>query len=397
MFTEFSCLLRHHDEVPQHNRRSPHDARRRRFSLLESATLISRAVATSEASIGLRFGLNSSNTRGPTNPWCGFLDSECSPAITMDISQHASSDSSPATTTTPLLFLSCDLIHEIATFLVDDAATLMKLTCVSKSCCAAILEYSPRVWKATCEQRWKSKWGFMQRYQAAQQELQQLQEQQGLNTSEAQWWRSKYTWQEQDAKRQSITAVELHSLTFDFRFWLSQFWGHGNLLASGLKWTASQNFQFAPRPIRSNNDDDDPLEYSWPGQHQERGVLKGHPSGRDDLEWFLDPDGLGMQWGKLPQLWPRGTIHRLETWGWEIRNPNVCLRAMDSVVNGETNRTDDDLWKDYLHKLRRYPTDFGMPQEGIAFLEAPEEFWEFPQNRQRFPRLGIDEVLPLEE
>ena len=31
-----------------------------------------------------------------------------------------------------------------------------------------------------------------------------------------------------------------------------------------------------------------------------------------------------------------------------------------------------------------------MPQEGIAFMEAPEEFWVFLQNRQRFPRLGID-------
>jgi len=292
-----------------------------------------------------------------------------------------------------------DLIREIATYLVDDAETILKLGCVSKSCHTAVVIESPQIWKATCRYRWKSKWGFVQRWKTA------LQQEQGLHgavDADGRWWRQKYQWQEQDAKRTAITAAELHSLTFDFRFWLSQFWGQGNLLASGLKWTASQNFQFAARRSFPINP-----EFSWPGM--ERGQLSGHPSGRDDLEWFLDQDGLGMQWGKLPDLWPRGTIHRLATWGWEIRNPNVCLRAMDTkeVIHDGTGdramtlvKNDDLLWKDYLDKLRRYPTDFGLPQEGIAFMEAPLEFWEFYQNRQRFPRLGIDddfvEESPLE-
>lgn len=297
-----------------------------------------------------------------------------------------------------LLFASTDLIREVATFLVDDAETILKLSCVSKSCYTAIL-VSPQIWKTTCETRWKTKWGFCERWNKAlqQSEQSQQQQQQQSQRTDGHWWRETYQREEQDAKRNSITAAELHSLTFDFRFWLSQFWGHGNLLASGLKWTASQEFQFAARRSFQTN-----AAFSWPGQ--ERGILQGHPSGRDDLEWFLDQDGKGMQWGKLPMLWPRGIVHRLETWGWEIRNPNVCLRAMDvaSVTNehGQT-RVDvvksEDLWMDYLVSLRRYPTDFGMPQEGIAFLEAPIEFWDFPQNRQRFPRLGIDEPESEEE
>jgi hypothetical protein len=297
-----------------------------------------------------------------------------------------------------LLLESADLIREVASFLVDDAKTLCRLSSVSKSCQAAVLG-SPQVWKATCRHRWARKWGFCQRSKAALEEA-------AAAAEDGRWWRDKYQWQERDAKRTSITAEELHSLTFDFRFWLSQFWGQGNLLASGLKWTASQDFQFASRPSFQVNP-----ENSWPGL--QRGVLKGHPSGREDLEWFLDQAGTSMKWGKLPLLWPKGTVHRLETWGWEIRNANVCLRAMDSIVavgvnenneqqTGKTTTTfelvknDESLWSDYLASLRRYPTDFGMPQEGIAFMEAPEEFWEFLQNRQRFPRLGIDEIVELE-
>lgn len=299
------------------------------------------------------------------------------------------------------LFESTDLIREVATFLVDDADTLFKLACVSKTCHGAILG-SPEIWKATCYRRWKSKWGFWNRWKKA------LLHEEPTGT----WWRNAYVWQEIDATRNSITATELHSMTFDFRFWLSQYFGQGNLLSSGLRWTASQEFRFAPRQDGSSSSNgtsstmmnihDHNPTFLWPGQ--ESGILKGHPSGRDDLEWFLHLDGQTMQWGKLPHLWPRGTVHRLETWGWEIRNPNVCLRAMDvqEVTNtnneqGETTvlelvkNNGDDLWKDYCASLRRYPTDFGMPNEGIAFLEAPEEFWEFLQNRTRFPRLGIDE------
>ncbi len=160
------------------------------------------------------------------------------------------------------LFESTDLIREVSTFLVDDASTLLKLSCVSKSCHTAIVG-SSEIWKATCETRWKSKWGFRDRWRKA------LRDEEPTGY----WWRDIYQRQEEDASRESITASELRSFTFDFRFWLSQFWRQGNLLASGLKWTASQEFPFAAHRTYAV----DPA-FQWPGQ--ERGMLQGHPSGR---------------------------------------------------------------------------------------------------------------------
>lgn len=310
----------------------------------------------------------------------------------MDIDQESSSASGHAVVggKVPCCspFESVDLIREIATFLVDDPNVVAKLSVVSKACHVAILD-SPQVWRCICQTRWKQKWGYVQRWRSSETQ----------SVPSGTWWRDRYHWQEGDGRRARITAAELHTLYFDFRFWLSQFWGHGNLLESGLRWTASQNLRFSRRQHAYQSNP----EFSWPGM--ERGVLDGHPTGREDLEWFLDQDGQQVQWGKLPTLWPKGTIHRLPTWGWEIRNPNVCLRAMDSteitLATGETTlemvKDDENLWSDYLASLRRYPTDFGMPQEGLAFIEAPESFWSFPANRQRFPRLGVDEIVPVEE
>ena len=308
----------------------------------------------------------------------------------MDIDEQSSSGTCLETDVkNPLVspFESIDLIREIATFLVDDANDVAKLSVVSKTCYAAILG-SPQVWRCICQTRWIKKWGYVQRWRTAGK----------LAKPTGPWWRDRYYWQESDGRRTHITAAELDTLLFDFRFWLSQFWGHGNLLASGLRWTASQNLKFSRRHGEHANP-----EFSWPGV--EWGVLDGHPSGRDDLEWFLNQDGQNMQWGKLPSLFPKGNIHRLPTWGWEIRNPNVCLRALDSTEitssNGETRvevvKDDENLWSDYSLSLRRYPTDFGMPHEGMAFIEAPESFWSFPANRRRFPRLGVDENEPMED
>lgn len=312
------------------------------------------------------------------------------------------------------VFDSTDLIREFATYLIDDAPSLLHLAAVSKSCHSAILD-APRLWQGACQYRWRSKWGFVKRWTSAMAEAR-------ANNGEkhtGQWWRDRYLWQERDAKRQYITAAELHTLHFDFRFWLSQFWGEGNILASGLLVVSSQNLFFGPKRIgNSDNTAADAVaevpDFTWPGT--EWGSLNGHPSGRHDLQWFLDEDGKGLQWGKLPSLFPKGFVKRLDTWGWEIRNCNVCMRAMDVKVvvkrrrDGNLTNSDgaleserrlvyknDDLWKDYLESMRKNATDFGMPDEGIAYLEAPPEFWEFRENRLRFPRLGIDGVEPPED
>jgi len=308
-------------------------------------------------------------------------------------------------------FESVDLIREMATFVVDDLRTVTTLSIVSRTCRSAILD-SPEVWKSVCYYRWRRKWGFIQRWQTAEAEAATSTATAGATTAaDGRWWRDRYHWQEIDGRRLYITGTELATLYFDFRFWLSQFWGQGFLLSSGLRYTASQNIHMSKRDgihnnnNHNNNENEELVFFSWPGT--EWGVLEGHPSGSDNLEWFLDEDGQNLQWGRIPTLWPKGTIHRLSTWGWEIRNPNVCLRAMDSqwitLPNGESHidcvrNNDETLWEDYLSSLRRYPTDFGMPNQGIAFIEAPDSFWSFTANRQRFPRLGIDEIIePLEE
>eukprot|EP00934_Nitzschia_sp_Nitz4_P003091 Nitzschia sp. Nitz4//scaffold77_size91520//9342//10367//NITZ4_004877-RA/size91520-processed-gene-0.22-mRNA-1//1//CDS//3329557952//3081//frame0 len=316
-----------------------------------------------------------------------------------------------------------DLVREIASYLIDDVPSLLNLTVVSKPCHTAILE-TPRLWQAACQYRWRSKWGFAKRWITAT-ELARA------NQADGAWWRDRYMWQEKDAKRQYITPEELNVLTFDFRFWLSQHWGAGNVLASGLRWATSQNFTFrappptlpaapsaastdAPSsmtpgtPVKGHSADPN---FLWPGRHH--GPLYGHPSGRDDLQWFLDDDGIGLQWGLLPELFPKGYIRRLETWGWEVRNCNVVMRAQDwkfslkrrkrqdgsqETVSSWTSSSErvmvekEDLWADYIASMGRNATDFGLSHEGVAYLEAPPDFWDFPVNRQRFPRLGKDGI-----
>lgn len=39
--------------------------------------------------------------------------------------------------------------------------------------------------------------------------------------------------------------------------------------------------------------------------------------------------GRVLQWGYYPHLWPEGRVEALASWGWQISNPNVCLRAID--------------------------------------------------------------------
>ena len=47
---------------------------------------------------------------------------------------------------------------------------------------------------------------------------------------------------------------------------------------------------------------------------------------------FLDEESGKIQWGFLPNLWPQGTVVRIaSTWGWQIQNPNIVMRAIDEV------------------------------------------------------------------
>lgn len=269
-----------------------------------------------------------------------------------------------------IVFGSIDLVREIILFLSNDSVHILILTGVSKSFQGATLD-SSQVWRLTCRVRWSKKWGFADRWKRAERDSLLC----SSSQSPGKWWRDRFFLEEADSKRASITDVEeLCSFVWDMRFWLTDFLeNERNILQSGLRWSASSKFRFGSSPRGDNEQRHDGLS----------GIIRGHPSERTDLEWFLDDDGKEIQWGRLPYLWPKAGLVRLENWGWEIRNPNVCLRAIDTDTD---NGTICKMWDDYLQSVK-YHRVMVWPrlEEGEIMIEVPTQFFSFPQNRLRFP------------
>jgi hypothetical protein len=252
------------------------------------------------------------------------------------------------------VFGSIDLVQEILLNLTDDPTNLSMITGVSKSFQAAALD-SSQVWRDACRLRWSNKWGFAERWKRAERESQ----------SSGRWWRERYLWEEMDSKRDSINAQELCRFVWDMRFWLTDFWGYQeNVLRPGLRRTASSEFQFGPPPSQIIGVWND----SWASQWTFRiGVVSC---------W---------RWKR-----PKAEICRLENWGWEIRNPTVCLRAIDA----RTNHNMYSMWDDYLqsvshHRVQVWP---GM-EEGDVIIEGLTQFWGFLQNWLCFPWAGVQESV----
>ena len=63
------------------------------------------------------------------------------------------------------------------------------------------------------------------------------------------------------------------------------------------------------------------------------------------MEWILASDGTTVQWGFPPHLFPQARVVRLASWGWELQNPNVVLRAID---DGARSADADAMWADML-------------------------------------------------
>ena len=79
-------------------------------------------------------------------------------------------------------------------------------------------------------------------------------------------------------------------------------------------------------------------------------------------------------------------MRRLKNWGWQIRNPNVCLRSIDPAPSSEidANTPDNDkegecnnnLWKDLFDSLETVPfrnhygvPDMDIPQSEMLWIE----------------------------
>ena len=181
-----------------------------------------------------------------------------------------------------------------------DLSAIARIAAVNRAFSRAV--HSDELWRAICEARWSCKWGFDAR----------------MRRAPSSGWRASYMAEERDAKRQSIQPSELYTLRFDFRFWLEPTPMDG-FFETGLRRSLSNEVRLLPREVA-------------PGCAAS-GCMLGHPNSiRGDgrpIAWFLDEDGRGVQWGYLPHLWPKGVVRRLPSWGWEIANPNVCLRALD--------------------------------------------------------------------
>jgi hypothetical protein len=146
-----------------------------------------------------------------------------------------------------------DLVQEILLNLTDYPTNLSMITGVSKSFQAAALE-SSQVWRDSCRLRWSKKWGFAERWKRAERESQ----------SSGCWWRERYLWEEMDSKRDSINAQELRRFVRDMQFWLTDFWGYQeNILRSGLRQTASSEFQFGPPPSQISGVWNDSWASQW--------------------------------------------------------------------------------------------------------------------------------------
>ena len=251
---------------------------------------------------------------------------------------------------------------------------------------------SDAYWKRLCKSRWSTKFGFSRRWQSAMGRV-------PPRGSAYTGWRDAFQSAEQDAARLEKHATlwpdELHELTFDFRFWIDTSGSSGGrILRTGLRRSISRTFQMLPLSDANEPIPIDEMEaadvlnltgcksrpdYRAPVLPDEvaQGQVVGHPNhlaGHTDLMRFFVLNGRIVQWGYYPNLWPVGIVQALPTWGWQIANTNVCMRAIDEDdVDGGAHLFDDLL--DTLTTSHNFRTHDGRE------IELPTSYVEGPYNR----------------
>eukprot|EP00573_Skeletonema_grethae_P006196 CAMPEP_0201707172 /NCGR_PEP_ID=MMETSP0578-20130828/50904_1 /ASSEMBLY_ACC=CAM_ASM_000663 /TAXON_ID=267565 /ORGANISM="Skeletonema grethea, Strain CCMP 1804" /LENGTH=307 /DNA_ID=CAMNT_0048195729 /DNA_START=42 /DNA_END=965 /DNA_ORIENTATION=+ len=283
-------------------------------------------------------------------------------------------------------FTTPDLILNIIRPLIDAQSlpALLSLSTISTNF-LQIIRTSETFWKELCRQRWKEKWGFHRRWEDALKWYDVFNNDQGRSDTRVTFWRERYFEEEQDATRQSISLRELNSLTFDFRFWIGQptVVNERIVVKSGLLQSASRDVRFWWKDDEENRVEEGSEEW-----FSYRGVLTGHPCREPGIEWFMNDSSI-IQWGFRPNLWPKGEIRRTENWGWEIRNPNVVMRAIDplpsldgSNATNEGNdliNVDEGLWKDLIDSLENVPMRNAPEVNGYPVnAELPRSFLDHP-------------------
>lgn len=249
-------------------------------------------------------------------------------------------ESSPATDEAARVFGDTSLALSIARQ-IEDVRDLAQVASVNWPFAHAVA--SDEVWRNLCQKIWQQKWGFRKRWKRA------------MESVGEGGWRERYRMEAIDALRTNIKPEELHELIFDFRMWLGARVQEG-YQESGIRHSSSRKVQFRAKCGTTT---------IWEGR------VHGHPNGDEEgIEWVLDHDGVGIQWGYWPHPWPKGRVSRLPSWGWEIRNPNVLLRAIDD--ESDSSRPDDDkLFEDMLSRLTLVDTQH--PHYGRMRIEVPEQ------------------------
>lgn len=243
-----------------------------------------------------------------------------------------------------------------------DFAALALVSKAFASACASDL-----VWRTLCCSRWRTKWGFCERLARAER---------AEKPAQSGWWWRRFRAEETDGVRKHVTVSELHRLVFDFRFWLGQQPAPGRTHAglpfvpAGIRTTASREFCFNPRtPSLSRPDESEGGDSvdECGATHRGRvasGNVSGHPSGYNGFVWYLresDADSAAIEWGDPSNLFPCGRIQRLPSWGWEIQNPNVVLRAREPTDLGADGSAERGV--------------AGSASQTVQELDAEEKLW----------------------
>lgn len=192
---------------------------------------------------------------------------------------------------------------------------------------------SDLLWKRICMDWWSFKWGYDSRM---------------ARGAGPKGWRARYHDEQIDSKRTSITPAELHSLRFDFRFWFMP--AQQELEAGPIVFDSALEHSITRR-VRLRGWTDHAAMCAATSQvwtdpfapGGSTGRVFGHPNGDEPtIVWILDSDGRGIQWGYPSHLWPKGEVRRTPSWGWEICNRNVVLRAIHDGDNEELQSDDED-------------------------------------------------------
>lgn len=257
------------------------------------------------------------------------------------------------------------------------------------------------VWKQLCQRRWQTKWGYEKRWRVAlaeEKEFRNNHQHSNATSTMGTWWYDRYMWQEEDAKRNDITVEELAdpSIIWDVRNFFERYNYNRpeymrDVRMSGLR-RSVEMVQFVRLHHHGADSDHFPKNEPKDKGHSAGPIRKSGAASDDDLAtswcWCLHKEqqndgnnNNNSNPGQQPQIVSmysrefvhigagigiQSEVHRLDSWGWEMRNVQRAFRCIDismPVSDGEVDERSwdakvaearsrlDELWSDYLGNL----------------------------------------------